>query len=122
LTATSTVFVGSRMHLFTGAGIRAAPAGGVPASRPLRLDKRLELLERRLSEQETLLERLRESLRMPQRPAVLTPSPPRNLTNWRRTALAVGYAFGVFARLIVAGMTTILALAVVAATLRLISK
>jgi len=112
------------MRLFTGAGARAAPAsgGGLTARRPLRLDKRLKLLERRLSEQEALLERLRELLGMPQRPAVLTPSPSRSLTNWRRTALAVGYAFGVFARLIVAGMTTILALAVVAALLRLISK
>lgn len=112
------------MRLFTGAGARAAPAagGGVLASRHLRLDKRLELLERRLSEQEALLGRFRELLRMPQRPAVLTPPTPCSLTISRRTALGVGYAFGVFARLIVAGMATLLALAVVAATLRLISK
>lgn len=110
------------MRLFTAA--RAAPAGGggVTARRHLRLDERLELLDRRLSEQEALLERLRELLGMPQRPAVLTPSPPRSLTIWPRTALAVGYVFGVFARLIVAGMLTVLALAVVAAALRLISK
>ena len=112
------------MRLFAGAGARVARAdgGGVPASRPRRLDKRLELLDRRLSEQEALLERLWELLGMPQRPAVLTPPPPRSLTNWRRTTLGVVYAFGVFARLIVAGMATLLTLAVVAAMLRLISK
>jgi hypothetical protein len=111
------------MRLFTRAGARAAPAGGggVTAHRSFRLDKRLESLERRLGEQEELLERLHELLGMPQRPAVLTPSP-RSVTNWRRTALGAGYAFGVFARLIVTGMATLLALGVVAAILRLISR
>jgi hypothetical protein len=108
------------MRLFT----RAAPAGGggVTAHRSFRLDKRLESLERRLGEQEALLARLHELLGMPQRPAVLTRSPPRSLTNWRRTALGAGYAFGIFARLIVTGMATLLALGVVAAILRLISR
>lgn len=88
----------------------------------LRLDERLELLDLRLSEQEALLERLRGLLGVPQRPVVLTPSPPRTLTTWRTTALAVGYVFGVFGRLIVAGTMTVLALAVLAGALRLISN
>ena len=108
------------MRLFT----RAAPAGrdGGTAHRAFRLDKRLESLERRLGEQEALLDRLHELLGMPQRPAVPTPLPPRGLTNWRRAALGAGYAFGVFARLIITGMATLLALGVVAAILRLISR
>ena len=112
------------MRPFTRAGARAAPAGGggVTAHRSFRLDKRLESLERRMGEQEALLDRLRELLGMPQRPLVLTPSPTRSVTNWRRTALGAGYAFGVFARLIVTGMATLLALGVVAAILRLISR
>jgi hypothetical protein len=113
------------MGLFTGAGARATSAGrdGVTDRRSLRLDERLQLLDRRLSEQEALLERLRELLGLLPRPAVvLAPSPPPTLTIWRRTALAVECAFGVFARLILAGMMTVLALAVVAAALRLISK
>jgi hypothetical protein len=86
-----------------------------------RFNQRLDLLDRRLSEQEALLERLRESLGMPRRPAVLTP-PSQSSTSRPRTALALGYVFGVFARLIVAGTMTVLALAVLAGALRLISK
>jgi hypothetical protein len=112
------------MRLFTGAGAGAAPSGGRGAalSRRVRLDKRLEILERRLSEQEALLQRLHELLGMPPRPAILMPWPPRSPPIWRRMPIAVAYAFGVFTRLIVGGIATLLALAVVAAMLRLISK
>jgi hypothetical protein len=96
--------------------------GGVTPRLLLRLDERLEILDRRLSEQEALLARFRESLGVPQRPVVLTPSRPPRLTGWRTTALAGGYVFGVFARLIIAGTMTVLALAGVAGALRLISK
>ena len=99
-----------------------AGGGGVTPRLLRRLDERLEILDRRLSEQEALLARFRESLGMPQRRAVLTLSPQPRLTSWRTTALAGGYVFGVFARLIIAGAMTVLALAVVAGALRLISK
>lgn len=115
---------GATVRPFTGAGIHADPAGGgrLPTIQRLRLDKRLERLELRLTEQEALLERLRELLRMPHRRTALTSPPPSSLPIWRRTALGVVYASGVFARLLVAGTATLLALGVVAATLRLISK
>lgn len=88
----------------------------------LRLDERLDFLDRRLSEQEALLERLWELLGMPQRSHVLTPSPPATLTIWGRAAIMVECIVGVFARLIVTGIITVLALIVAAAVLRLISK
>jgi hypothetical protein len=102
----------------------AARAGGgrVTPRLFLRLGERLEILDRRLSEQEALLARFRESLGMPQQQAVPTPSPEPRLPSWRSTALACGYVFGVFARLIIAGTMTVLALAVVAGALRVISK
>lgn len=124
MTAASIALAGSRRRLPTCAHAGAAPSGegGATARRPVRLDKRLDLLERRLSEQEALLERCRELLGLPQRPTVPTPSPAGGLTLWRVMPLAVTYAFGVCARLIVAGMMTVLALAIVGAALRLIVK
>jgi hypothetical protein len=88
----------------------------------LRLDERIELLDRRLSEQEALLDRYRKALGMPGRSPVPTPSLRRTPSAWRRPALALGYVFTTFGRLILAGMMTVLVLALVAASLRLISK
>jgi hypothetical protein len=99
-----------------------AGGGGVTPRLFLRLDERLEILDRRLSEQEALLARFRESLGMPQQRAVPTRSPEPGSTSWRTTALAGGYVLGVFAKLIIAGTMTVLALAVVAGALRLISR
>jgi hypothetical protein len=84
----------------------------------LRLDERLELLDRRLGEQEALLERFRKTLGMPERSAACAPPLRRSPT----ISLAARYVLATFGRLIVAGVMTVLALAVVAAALRLITR
>ena len=83
----------------------------------LRLDERLESIDRRLGEQEALLERFRRTLGMPERSAVPPPLP-----HGSTMSLAARYVLATFGRLIVAGVMTVLALAAVAAALRLITR
>jgi len=84
----------------------------------LRLDERLELLDRRLGEQEELLERFRKTLGMPERSAASLPPLRRSPATW----LAARYVLATFGRLIVTGVMTVLALAAVAAALRLFTR
>lgn len=98
--------------------------------RSLRFDERLDVLDRRIAEQEAVLDQLRELLRLPPRPSVFSTSlgePTVSRVAHAQAAsqlawLSARYILGVLARLVASAALFALALAAVAELLNLLER